>query len=154
MTSPLPHWPAVTLLQSTSAWACSGLHWAELPDNGVLWPKLSSVIPSFLSSCPDIVQLSSGIRDQWDSRRFFLCSSSGLCMLLSAQIWGKPSTSSCINVRKSRACVRACASVPDTVRADKACHAWTWYGALTLVKTLDKQTGLWGSTCLSAVRIA
>ncbi len=61
---------------------------------------------SFLSSCPDIAHLFSDICYQEDSRRFFHCSLSKLCMLLSAWIYGEPSTNSHIRASVPCLCIR------------------------------------------------
>ncbi len=88
--SPLSCWPALTSLQSN-------LSTIELLD---LW-STTHILPAFFSSCNDIVHLLSGSRDLRQSRRFFLCSLSRLCLLLSE-----------FKVNPPQNCARAWASVP------------------------------------------
>ncbi len=75
--SPLPHCPALTLLQTSCAWARLSF---------LIYRARPVLLPAFFPSCNDIVKLFSGICNLNDSLGFFHCSLCRLCMLLSAWI--------------------------------------------------------------------
>ncbi len=102
--------PLLASAHIARAWpgSCLLLHWAPL--SCMIYevcPILSNIKPSVFSSCLHIVQLSSGIYVQEDSRRFFLMSlSSLLCVLSSAQILKHPANSRIYDLMStSLACV-------------------------------------------------
>ncbi len=125
LPSPLPRWPAPTLLQSKCTWARL---------NFLIYRVRPVFLPAFFSPFNNILKSFSGSRDLQNGHRFFHCFSCGHCLLLSAWMWGESSANSHNDVGAQCLCSCTCvhtvlkSTSSNGARADKACCAWVWNG--------------------------